>query len=134
MGNSVSQEEADSVGYRVLGVQPLSPASKYIIQCFFSALSTYFFISLSLFFTSNSPFLYFFPVLLFLSICQQLLASICFWHSYVNNTCITIIQDWTSIIFRFHNSRKWKPIERGRRLACRVNQSIWRYTPSSYCI
>ena len=35
MGNSVSQEESDSVGYRVLGVQPNSPASNCGLVSFF---------------------------------------------------------------------------------------------------
>ncbi|KAJ1461439.1 GRASP55/65 PDZ-like domain-containing protein [Pelagophyceae sp. CCMP2097] len=35
MGNGMSQEEADSVGYRVLGVQPASPASAVGLVSFF---------------------------------------------------------------------------------------------------
>ena len=35
MGNGPSQEEADKVGYRVLGVQPNSPAAKGGLVSFF---------------------------------------------------------------------------------------------------
>ena len=35
MGNATSQEELDSVGYRVLGVQPNSPASSAGLVSFF---------------------------------------------------------------------------------------------------
>jgi C-terminal processing protease CtpA/Prc len=40
MGNSVSQEEIDQVGYRVLGVQPNSPASNCGLVSFFDFIIT----------------------------------------------------------------------------------------------